>query len=280
MDNATGKPPADRRPSRYTPLRDLRSVPSPGRRTAGEAWIPATPRGCGRGSAPYRRTPHEDAPEHLTGRDANAGKQSPDQGHATAELRHDGNASRPPPVTLRSVRTSATCRRSSELSKLRCAPRQAGCGRGSAPYRRTPPKADAPGTSYLAGTPTAGRSKTQVRDTPRLKQGTPCEAQLRPPPNGLRARTTTQGTGPPRAQRPKAHGPRFRPLSLLHTAPTPVMRQEGVKKTARNDPTAPGESWPHSKMACQAARRSAGDPGAAQHTTNAAGTGPSDPTAD
>ena len=89
--HATGKPPADRRP-RLSPLHSVTSVPlrspvssSVRPTTAGEDQMCATPRGCGRGRSPYRRTPHEDAPEHLTGRDAKAGKQSRDQGHATAE---------------------------------------------------------------------------------------------------------------------------------------------------------------------------------------------------
>jgi hypothetical protein len=87
---------------------------------------------------------------------------------------NDGNASRPPPCrpTLHSV-TSVPLRapgRRTAVEAQMCAP-PTGCGRGSAPYRRTPPKADAP-EHLLDRNADAGRNEDQVRDTPRLKQGT------------------------------------------------------------------------------------------------------------
>ena len=77
-------------PALYAPLRNLRSAPFAG--VVGLlAKLRSAPRheGCGKGGAtPLTAvSPHEDAPEHLLDRNAKDGKQSPDQGHAKAELR-------------------------------------------------------------------------------------------------------------------------------------------------------------------------------------------------
>jgi hypothetical protein len=180
--HATGGNASRPPPLRCTPLRS-----ATGRRTAVEARFKATPRGCGRGSAPYRRTPHEDAPAHSPGRNATAGKQSPDQGRAEEETRHRWNASRPPPLSYTPLRDlhSVPLRVVGRLSKLGSRPRHEGA-EGGAPPTAVPPTKTRPNI-YLTGTPTQG-SKATIRETPRREQGTPCEAVLRPPPNGLRAR--------------------------------------------------------------------------------------------
>ena len=98
-----------------------------------------------------------------------------------------GFASRPPPLRytpLRDLR-SVPLRVDGLLAKHGSRPRHEGA-EGGAPPTAVPPTKTRPNI-LLTGTPKQG-SKAAIRDTPRREQGTPCEAQLRPPPNGLRAR--------------------------------------------------------------------------------------------
>ena len=194
----------------------------------------ATPRGCGRGSAPYRRTPHEETrPNIYSDRNANAGKQRPARsgtrhGWKTPRERQQTAAPLSPlhsvtSVPLRSP-VSSDCWRSSDVrhaTRVR---------KGERPLPPYPPRKTRPNI-LLAGTPTRG-SKAAIRDTPRLKQGTPPHprtacGQERPP---LRHGTST-----------RADTPRATPRQLQAFA-------HDSTGTARHD-------GPHGRRGCQSRTR-------------------------